>query len=100
MELKLNEKLHGFTVLACEPLPEIDGTAYTLLHDASGARLLYLANDDTNKAFSIAFKTPPANSTGVFHILEHSVLCGSDRYPSRSPSSTFSKAPCRPSSTP
>lgn len=85
MELKLNEKLHGFTVLACEPLPEIDGTAYTLLHDASGARLLYLANDDTNKAFSIAFKTPPANSTGVFHILEHSVLCGSDRYPLKEP---------------
>ena len=50
-----------------------------------GARLLYLACDDENKAFAIAFKTPPANSTGVFHILEHSVLDGSEKFPLKEP---------------
>ena len=85
MELEIDDRLHGFTVLAREDLPEIDGTAYTLAHRKSGARLLYLANDDANKAFSIAFKTPPADDTGVFHILEHSVLCGSDKFPVKEP---------------
>lgn len=66
-------------------LSEIDGTAYTMVHEASGARLLYLANDDSNKAFSISFKTPPKNDTGVFHILEHSVLCGSKKFPVKEP---------------
>ena len=66
-------------------LPEIDGRAYVLDHNASHAQLLYLQNDDANKAFSIAFKTPPANDTGVFHILEHSVLCGSDKFPVKEP---------------
>lgn len=83
--LEQDETLHGFTVLTQEPLPEIDGTAYTMRHDATGARLLYLKNDDENKAFSITFKTPPADDTGVFHILEHSVLCGSDRFPVKEP---------------
>ena len=85
MELSPNDQLHGFTVLTREELPEIDGTAYVLSHRKSGARLLYLANDDANKAFSIAFKTPPADDTGVFHILEHSVLCGSDKFPVKEP---------------
>ena len=85
MELEIDDQLHGFTVLTREELPEIDGTACTLVHRKSGARLLYLANDDANKAFSIAFKTPPADDTGVFHILEHSVLCGSDKFPVKEP---------------
>ena len=85
MNLSVNQTLHGFTVLAREELPEIDGTAFVLVHKKSGARLLYLANDDSNKAFSIAFKTPPADDTGVFHILEHSVLCGSDKFPVKEP---------------
>ena len=77
MNLEQGQELHGFTVLTAEPLPEIDGDAYTLSHPVSGAKLLYLRNNDRNKAFSIAFRTPPADDTGVFHILEHSVLCGS-----------------------
>ncbi|MDY2777735.1 MAG: insulinase family protein [Collinsella sp.] len=77
--------IHGFSVIARESIPELDADAYTLRHDASGARLLYLPCDDENKAFSIAFKTPPADDTGVFHILEHSVLCGSERYPVKEP---------------
>lgn len=85
MDLSENQTLHGFTVRTREMLPEIDGMAYTLTHDKSGARLLYLQNDDVNKSFSIAFKTPPADDTGVFHILEHSVLCGSDKFPVKEP---------------
>ncbi len=75
----------GFTVTSVEPVAELSGTAYLMRHDATGARLLWLACPDTNKAFSIAFKTPPADDTGTFHILEHSVLCGSDSYPVKEP---------------
>ena len=85
MKPSLGQRAHGFTVEAVEDVPEIDGTAYRMRHDASGARLLYLANDDANKAFSISFKTPPADDTGVFHILEHSVLCGSRKFPVKEP---------------
>ena len=76
---------HGFAVERCEAVPELDADAYVLCHTASGARLLYLACDDENKAFAIGFKTPPADSTGVFHILEHSVLCGSAKFPVKEP---------------
>ena len=76
---------HGFAVERCESVPELDSDAYVLRHAASGARLLYLACDDENKAFAIGFKTPPADSTGVFHILEHSVLCGSAKFPVKEP---------------
>ena len=76
---------HGFAVERCEAVPELDADAYVLRHTASGARLLYLACDDENKAFAIGFKTPPADSTGVFHILEHSVLCGSAKFPVKEP---------------
>lgn len=76
---------HGFAVERRETVPELDADAYVLRHTASGARLLYLACDDENKAFAIGFKTPPADSTGVFHILEHSVLCGSAKFPVKEP---------------
>lgn len=75
----------GFTVTHAETIDELDADAYVLFHHASGARLLYLACDDENKAFSIGFKTPSANSTGVFHILEHSVLDGSEKFPLKEP---------------
>lgn len=74
----------GFTVEAIEPLAELSGTAYVMRH-TSGARLMWLATADTNRSFAIAFKTPPADDTGVFHILEHSVLCGSERFPVKEP---------------
>lgn len=85
MELNVGTTIHGFSVRKVEDIPEVGGTAFEMLHEASGAKLLYVANDDANKAFSIAFKTPPANDTGVFHILEHSVLCGSKKYPVKEP---------------
>ena len=76
---------HGFIVQSSEPLSEIDGFAHVMRHEKRGARLLFLQNEDANKAFSIAFKTPPADDTGVFHILEHSVLCGSEKFPVKEP---------------
>ena len=84
-DLSIGQHICAFVVQGVEPLPEIDGTAFVLRHEVSGTPLLWLANDDENKAFAIAFKTPPADDTGVFHILEHSVLCGSDKYPVKEP---------------
>ena len=84
-ELAVGNTHQGFTVTAIEPVTELSGTAYIMRHDATGARLMWLAVDDSNRAFSIAFKTPPADNTGVFHILENSVLCGSERFPVKEP---------------
>ncbi len=75
----------GFVLERSTDLAEIQGRAHVMRHERSGARLLYLQNDDANKAFSISFKTPAADDTGVFHILEHSVLCGSRRFPVKEP---------------
>lgn len=84
-KLSPKNEVSGFIVERTEELTEISGYAYILRHKATGARLMWLACADDNKAFAIAFKTPPANDTGVFHILEHSVLCGSDRFPVKEP---------------
>lgn len=84
-KLAVGSKHSGFSVTAIHPISELSATGYELRHDASGARALWLACNDVNKSFAISFKTPPANDTGVFHILEHSVLCGSDRFPVKEP---------------
>ena len=75
----------GFTVTKAEALPELEAQVYHMTHSATGARLMWIACADDNKSFSIAFKTPPTDDTGVFHILEHSVLCGSERFPVKEP---------------
>lgn len=75
----------GFMVTSVEEVSEIGGMAYQMIHQVSGARLLFLKNQDVDKAFSITFKTPAQDDTGVFHILEHSVLCGSDKFPVKEP---------------
>ena len=77
--------ISGFRIDEVREIPDIDSVAYIGRHEASGARLLYLANDDEDKSFAIGFKTPPADDTGVFHILEHSVLCGSEKFPVKEP---------------
>lgn len=64
---------------------EVNGTLREYVHEETGAKLLWLATTDTNKMFSVAFKTLPTDDTGVFHILEHSVLCGSQKYPLKEP---------------
>ena len=64
-------------------LPDIQSAGYLYEHEETGAQVLYLKNDDPNKAFTIGFKTPPYNDNGITHILEHSVLNGSKKYPSK-----------------
>lgn len=83
--MNINDKLHGFTVTRSESVGELNSQLIEMTHDKTGARLVWLKNDEENKLFSIAFKTPPSDDTGVFHILEHSVLCGSDKYPVKEP---------------
>lgn len=83
--IKIGQIINGFEVRDIHPVPELDMVAYRMSHQKSGADLLWLSCQDDNRAFSIAFKTLPENSTGVFHILEHSVLCGSDKYPLKEP---------------
>ena len=83
--MNVNETLHNFKVLCSEYVGELSADVYTLKHTRSGARLTYIAREDDNKTFSIAFKTPPSDNTGVFHIIEHSVLCGSRKYPVKDP---------------
>jgi presequence protease len=76
---------HGFELLREADLPDINSRARFYRHVRSGAELLSLENDDENKCFGITFRTPPADSTGIAHILEHSVLCGSRKYPIKEP---------------
>ena len=76
---------HGFTLSWEKPVPECKSTARLWRHDATGAELLSFCNDDENKVFGITFRTPPEDSTGLPHILEHSVLCGSEKYPVKEP---------------
>lgn len=85
MILTVNAIYHGFKVLEHAFVEEIHSDAYIMEHVQSGARLLYLGNNDDNKVFSIAFRTPPADDTGVPHIMEHSALCGSRKYPLKEP---------------
>lgn len=74
-----------YTLLESTHLEGIRTEGYLLKHNKSGARISLLSNDDENKVFTIGFRTPPKNSTGVAHILEHSVLCGSKNYPAKDP---------------
>ncbi|KAL7953335.1 Metalloenzyme, LuxS/M16 peptidase-like protein [Trichoderma compactum] len=82
---KPGSKLHGFTIVRAKHVPELELTALQLQHDKTGADYLHIARDDTNNVFSIGFKTNPPDDTGVPHILEHTTLCGSDKYPIRDP---------------
>ncbi len=85
MELTVGSKIKGFTVTRIREEKELSGRLVEMVHDHSGAGLVWVDNGDVNKLFSITFKTLPENSTGVFHILEHSVLCGSEKYPVKEP---------------
>ncbi|AEO62579.1 13f8e2b5-6354-4679-8274-1f6406e1ffac [Thermothielavioides terrestris] len=82
---KPGEQLHGFTLLRAKHVPELELTALHLRHDKTGAEHLHIARDDSNNVFSIGFKTNPPDDTGVPHILEHTTLCGSEKYPIRDP---------------
>ena len=77
--------IYGFVPVRARYFAELNGTLREYLHEKTGAQLCWLDRPDENKTFSIAFKTIPEDSTGVFHILEHSVLCGSERFPVKEP---------------
>ncbi|MDE5671681.1 MAG: insulinase family protein, partial [Eubacterium sp.] len=85
MNIAEKTKQFGFTINRIRKNDEINGTLYEMSHDKTGAELCWLDNGEQNKLFSVAFKTLPEDSTGVFHILEHSVLCGSEKYPVKEP---------------
>jgi Zn-dependent M16 (insulinase) family peptidase len=85
MDLIKGNRYSGFRLEEEQKIDEINSLARTFYHEKSGARLLYLQSDDDNKVFSITFRTPPKDSTGVAHIVEHSVLCGSRKFPMKEP---------------
>lgn len=79
------EKIPQYELLQSERIEDVRSDGYLLRHKKSGARILILQNDDENKVFNIAFRTLPKDSTGVAHIMEHSVLCGSRLFPAKDP---------------
>src|ERR671920_323112 len=76
---------HGFTLEREERVDELNATAQIWRHIKTGAELLSIINDDENKGFGITFRTPPSDSTGVPHIMEHAVLGGSRKYRTKEP---------------
>jgi len=85
MNFKSDKLYHGFRLLEQRSIKEIQATGRVFIHEKSGARLIHLESEDDNKVFSITFRTPSPNSKGIPHILEHSVLCGSRKFPSKEP---------------
>lgn len=85
MELTVNQTVHGFRVTNIRTLTDVKGIMYEMVHEQTGAELVWLKRDEENKTFCIGFKTTPEDDTGVFHICEHSVLNGSRKYPVREP---------------
>ena len=84
-EMKPGESRHGFVVKSVEELPEVGGRLFRMEYAKNGADLVWLARADENKTFGIGFRTLPEDDTGVAHIIEHSVLCGSAKYPTKEP---------------
>lgn len=79
------DRISAYDIIKEENLKDIRSKGWLLRHKKTGARVMLIENDDENKVFNIAFRTPPKNSTGVAHILEHSVLCGSKEFPLKDP---------------
>ncbi len=77
--------IHGFEFYRERNIPELEATLKEAVYKKNGAKLLFIDREDSNKTFAIAFKTIPSDDTGVFHIIEHSVLCGSKKYPVKEP---------------
>ncbi|WP_416175543.1 insulinase family protein [Clostridium sp.] len=83
--MDIGEVYNGFKFIESKNIDELKSEAMIFKHEKSGARLFFLKNDDDNKVFAISFRTPPENSKGIPHILEHSVLCGSRKFPVKEP---------------
>ncbi len=82
---QVGEKIHGFTVRSVTDLPDVKGRLVRMTYEKNGADLAWLDRDDDNKTFAITFRTIPEDDTGIAHIMEHSVLCGSEKYPVKEP---------------
>ena len=85
MKFQVGQSYSGFQLVREEALSELNSLALLFEHVETGAEVMVLENDDDNKVFSVTFRTPPENDRGVAHILEHSVLCGSRKYPVKEP---------------
>jgi len=83
--LQEGENYKGFEVLKIIPISELQSSLYELVHISTGAQVMHIANDDKENVFCLAFRTLPDSSNGVAHILEHTVLCGSEKYPVKDP---------------
>ncbi|WP_446897748.1 insulinase family protein [Clostridium sp. LBM24168] len=83
--MNIGESYSGFKFIEKKNIAELNSTGMIFQHERSGARLFFLKNDDENKVFAISFRTPPEDSKGIPHILEHSVLCGSRKFPVKEP---------------
>lgn len=79
------ENLTAYEIVEDREIKDLNSRGVILRHKKTGARIVLLSNDDPNKVFYIGFRTPPTDSTGVAHIIEHSVLCGSEKYPVKDP---------------
>lgn len=88
---KIGESYFGFHLIEKKELSELNCTGFIFHHEKSGAKLCFLQTTDNNKVFSVTFKTPPTNDTGVAHILEHAVLCGSEKYTAKDPFNELAK---------
>ena len=84
-EYTIGQIVHGFRVCSVHPMTELCGNGIRMRHEKTGADLFWLDNGEENMVFSVIFRTLPEDDTGVFHILEHSVLCGSRNYPVKEP---------------
>ena len=85
MDLSEIKAMEAYDIITEEDLPDIHAEGILLRHRKSGARVMLIPAEDDNKVFNIAFRTPPEDSTGVAHIIEHSVLCGSREFPLKDP---------------
>lgn len=79
------EDVEAYEIIEKREIGDLNSTGYLCRHKKTGARVALLSNQEENKVFYIGFRTPPEDSTGVAHILEHSVLCGSRKYPIKDP---------------
>lgn len=79
------EHLSAYELIQKQEMPELNSTGYLLKHKKTKAKVVLIGNQDENKVFTIGFRTPPSDSTGVPHIMEHSVLCGSEDFPVKDP---------------
>lgn len=85
MNFEINKTYNGFKLLEERDVKEANSISRTFLHEKTGAKLIYLSNDDNNKVFTVGFRTPPEDSTGAPHIIEHCVLSGSRKYRTKEP---------------